>query len=102
MLSLKRRFRDSQIVIITNFVVVSSVGIKRFVYILTNNFQISITGVKCQTLFSLKNKELTFSSNDLAYRVPMLEYMWCGTGDERLAELNALNSKKQSTNINRI
>ena len=30
-LSLKQRFRDSQIVIITNFVVVSSVGIKRVV-----------------------------------------------------------------------
>ena len=29
MLPLKRRFRDSQIAIITNFVVVSSVGIKR-------------------------------------------------------------------------
>ena len=31
MLPLKRRFRDSQIVIISNYVVVSSVGIKRFV-----------------------------------------------------------------------
>ena len=29
----KRRFRDSQIVIITNFVVVSSVGVKRVVCI---------------------------------------------------------------------
>ena len=33
MVPLKRRFRDSQIVIITNFVVVSSVGIKRVVCI---------------------------------------------------------------------
>ena len=31
LLSLKRRFRDSQIVIITNFVIVSSVDIKRVV-----------------------------------------------------------------------
>ena len=31
MLPLKRRFRDSQIIIITNFVVLSSVGIKRVV-----------------------------------------------------------------------
>ena len=34
MLPLKRGFRDSQIVIITNFVVVSSVGIKRVVCII--------------------------------------------------------------------
>ena len=33
LLPLKRRFRDSQIVIITNFVVVSNVGIKRIVCI---------------------------------------------------------------------
>ena len=39
LLPLKRMFRDSQIVIITNFVVVSSVGIKRVdcTYILPRN-----------------------------------------------------------------
>ena len=35
MLPLKRQFCDSEIVIIRNFVIVSSVGIKRVVY--TNN-----------------------------------------------------------------
>ena len=34
LLPLKRRFHDSQIVIITNFVILSSVGIKRVVCII--------------------------------------------------------------------
>ena len=40
MLPLKQRFRDSQIVIITNFVVVSSVGIRKVV-----SMQISVDDI---------------------------------------------------------
>ena len=45
----KRRFRDSQIVIITNYVVVSSVGIKRVVRILYFVIQL----IECSSSVSL-------------------------------------------------